>query len=715
MLKQMALTRFKSLKNFYLLFNKLINTFIMIFRPSVKFLIVVLFINVQLLSAQVVTKYWIYFKDKGNNIDNSLLLREGSPLYKKAQNQLTRRAIKRREKVLPSDQIVDAQDLPVNQSYIDSIKNIGGVYQQQVCWMNAASFKLTVAQFNAIKNFSFVKAVETVQRFNRKEILLSKDGNSILFPKLFSSDYGISFAQYDAVKIPEVHNLDITGEGVLVGMLDSGFRWRVHESLERTQVIAEHDFVNNDDTTANQMGDPYSQDMHGTYTMSLLGGYMPGKLIGPAYNSQFILAKTEYVPTETQIEEDWWAAGIEWMEKQGADVVSSSVGYDIFDNGNGYRWENGDFNGRTSVTSRAASRAARLGVVVANGIGNGGVGDGIRGTMSCPGDADTILSVGAISIPGSLAYFSSTGPTNDGRIKPDIVAPGVSIYGATTPGPTNYMYEQGVSSATPITAGIAALLLSARPELTPIQVRDAIRNTADRIEAIRFPNHPNNFVGWGKVNALSAISYHGPVFSHKPNIYLSDSTYQIQIKVLSKYGIRSESVLFNYSTDNTDQPTLVMNLENQLYYPTSGLYSITIPQQPKNSIIRFKINAADSGSNSYSTPSPTVGQFWEFTYGDSTIKPIVTNFSLSQNYPNPFGYRTIILFNSPIQTEGEVSVYNVIGQKVKTIYHGIINKGANPYYWYGLNDDGVNVASGVYFYRVRTKDFVADRKMLLSR
>src|SRR5689334_10852415 len=80
-----------------------------------------------------------------------------------------------------------------------------------------------------------------------------------------------------------------------------------------------------------------------------------------AFDADFILGKTEDIRSETEVEEDNWAAGIEWMEGQGADVVSSSLGYNIFDDGNGYTWANGDFNGRTSVTAKAAVRAARLG------------------------------------------------------------------------------------------------------------------------------------------------------------------------------------------------------------------------------------------------------------------------------------------------------------------------------------------------------------------
>jgi subtilisin family serine protease len=136
-------------------------------------------------------------------------------------------------------------------------------------------------------------------------------------------------------------------------------------------------------------------------------------------------------------------------------------------------------------------------------MGNEGNGDGIIGTLTTPADADSIISVGAVLYmepdSGMLAYFSSTGPTNDGRIKPDVVAPGVGV-AVLLPG-GSVMHGDGTSYSTPHAAGVAALVLSANPGLTPIQVRDALRNTATNASA------PNNYYGWGGVNALAAVNY----------------------------------------------------------------------------------------------------------------------------------------------------------------------------------------------------------------
>lgn len=668
-------------------------------------------VSTTILFSQENQKYWVYFKDKGRYSQQNGILQKGTTGYSLAAQQLTESALTRRAKVLPAHQLVDYQDLPLNESYITSIEQIGGKLQQKVRWMNAASFFLSKNQILQTQNFSFVEAVKPVARFYRKDLIDTGSVNNS-FQKTLGYDYGLSFAQYAAVKIPEVHELGINGEGVLVGMLDTGFRWRVHESLKNTNVIAERDFINNDDTTANQAGDPNGQDSHGTLTMSIVGSYMPGKIVGPAFKSNFVLAKTEYVPTETQIEEDWWAAGLEWMESRGADVVSSSLGYNIFDNGLGYTWDNGDFDGKTGVTTKAAARAARLGVVVVTAMGNERNGNGIRGTLLCPADADSILSVGAITIPGALATFSSTGPTNDGRIKPDIVTPGVSIYSAQIPGPATYGYSQGTSASTPITAGIAALVISARPELTPLQVRDAIRNTADRVEISRFPNHPNNFVGWGKANSLRALSY--------PSVHISENQTSIETFLTLSAGVIQDSVKMIYTVDVVSYDTLPLNPFALKPGRTIGRYRTNLSNIQNGAHVYFRIVGKDSNQNYFHLPEDTT-KIYSLIYGSTQVMldsfismPIPSSFVLNQNYPNPFNAGTTIRFESHHQEAGVLEIYNLLGQQILSVNLSI-NVGRNYFYWDTKNKNGNNSPSGVYFCQIRTNLFVADRKMVLIR
>lgn len=570
------------------------------------FLLTTLLVTLALSSAQISDnpkKYWVFFKDKGP-------LGKTSNAWRQAAEIVSRRAQERRAMRVRMTSVIDQEDLPLYPPYLDAIARRGGQLQKQSRWLNAASFFLTREQQQHIESLPFVERVTPVIVFYRRDEAAEPQSP---FPigQSGALDYGPSFSQNDMIGATKAHALGITGSGVLVGMLDTGFRWRIHEALQSSNVLAEHDFIQNDDTTANQVGDAPEQDAHGTLTMSVLGGYKPGQLIGPAFGVQFLLAKTEYVPTETRIEEDNWVAGIEWMESQGADVVSSSLGYNIFDDGSGYRWENGDFNGRTAVTSRAAVRAARLGVVVCTAMGNEGNGDGIRGTLLAPADADSILSIGAVNFSRRLAGFSSTGPTNDGRIKPEVVAPGVRVYGAL-PGQSSYAFISGTSLATPLAAASAALLLSARPDLTAQQVRDALLNTADTINVSSFPTRPNNFTGWGLVNVFNALSY--------PTLELVGQSNRIAVFVGSPNGVFSNAVNLYYRANSDSFQAIPMKRYHSIPNRSNGTFRTDISGFSPGTMIRFYIETQDSAGNRIRIPQDN-SQTFAFAFGTTTLLP----------------------------------------------------------------------------------------------
>jgi hypothetical protein len=256
------------------------------------------------------------------------------------------------------------------------------------------------------------------------------------------------------VNVPPVHNLGITGKGVLVASFDDGFEWKTHESLKGLNVLDEFDFINGDKNTAREKNQKYpeseSQGGHGTSTLSCLGGFKEGSLIGPAFNSDFILAKTEYVPSETPMEEDFWLEAAEWAEAYGADVITSSLVYKGFDKpytDNSYSYN--DFDGKTSIISIAGDIAAHYGIVVCNATGNYYQTD--PPSLGSAADGDSVIGVGAVDKKGVISSFSSNGPTSDGRIKPDVVAPGQSVYVARMGEGNYYDFSNGTSFSTPIT------------------------------------------------------------------------------------------------------------------------------------------------------------------------------------------------------------------------------------------------------------------------
>lgn len=448
--------------------------------------------------AQQAQRYWITFRDRGLHIDPSLV--EPQVLG------ISEHALWRRSKVLPPNKLIDELDLPVNQSYIDQLRSAGIVVRSTSRWFNAVSAELTRGQHASLASIPFVASVGPVAVFfKRQPETTTPTDVQPLFKKTSASgiDYGQSLTQLSNIKVVDVHSRGITGAGVIIGMLDDGFNQRrVHPALKNIQVIAEYDFVQRDSNTSRAPGEYITQGNHGAATLSEIGGFESGKLVGAAFGASFVLAKTEIDSVEIRLEEDLYVEGLEWLERLGADIVSSSLGYNDW-----YKYE--DFDGRTATTTKAARIAARRGVLLVTAMGNEGNYQDARtrstGTLIAPADADSIVSVGAVNSDGHIAGFSSTGPTADGRVKPEVVAQGVTAF--TVYGENSYQYVSGTSCSTPLTAGVAALVLSAHPSLTPMQVRDRLMMTARALydSAAGIVKHPNNFYGWGMVDAAKAV------------------------------------------------------------------------------------------------------------------------------------------------------------------------------------------------------------------
>lgn len=306
--------------------------------------------------------------------------------------------------------------------------------------------------------------------------------------------YGPGAWAVQQLDVPAVHRLGYRGAGVRIAMLDAGFN-TAHPYMAGAQIIAQRDFVNNDSIVADQPGDvPQGEMAHGTATWSLLAANQPGRLVGVAPDAQYILAKTEFTPTETRIEEDHWVAAVEWAESLSVNIISSSLGYLRFDDSSGYAYQqlSGDF----AVTTIAADSAAARGTLVVVAMGN--AGPALR-TLDTPSDAKGIVAVGATDSLGSVAPFSSRGPTSDGRIKPEVVAPGLAVRVAfITAGD---VVESGTSFATPLVAGIAALVQGTRPGQNAAALRRGL------LDAASFARAPDNNHGYGIPDALAALAF----------------------------------------------------------------------------------------------------------------------------------------------------------------------------------------------------------------
>jgi subtilisin family serine protease len=300
-------------------------------------------------------------------------------------------------------------------------------------------------------------------------------------------DYGLSQGQLQQINVPAVHAQGLHGEGVLIAVFDAGFNTLSHEAFAALDLAGTRDFVNGDLDVGD--GADRGEGSHGTETLSVIGGFRPGRLVGPAFAASFLLAKTENTDSETPVEEDNWAAAAEWAEGRGADVISSSLGYTTFDPPYA-SYTPADMNGRTAISTKAAELAASPG------------NDGLNtqhNTLGAPSDGPHVIAAAAVDQIGRRATFSSVGPSADGRIKPDVAAQGVTVIAAQPRTGSGYAGVSGTSFSCPLTAGVAALLVQARPGASVDAVGDALRTTASQA------SRPDTLLGYGIVDAAAAL------------------------------------------------------------------------------------------------------------------------------------------------------------------------------------------------------------------
>lgn len=435
-------------------------------------------------------KIWVFFKDKGFkdhlNYEHALAT---------MANKLTQGSIERRKKVLRKDNIITFEDVPVCEDYITKVKQLGVKIRTKSRWLNAISVEANTEQIDKIREFPFINEIKDVAVFRSQKPMEIEETRSsqYVISKVnnYNFNYGLSFDQLQHIRVPEVHQMGLSGKGVLICIMDTGFR-KDHEVFQYVNIVAERDFIFNDDDTQTDPNNPFdSSDRHGTFTWSNLAGFKEGKLIGPAFGADFLLAKTEYTLSERMVEEDYWVAAAEWADSLGAQVISSSLGYTKW-----YTIE--DLDGNTATITKAADRAVKLGIVVVTSAGNERTT--YWGYISPPADGDSVIAVGAYNIYfDALAFFSSPGPTYDGRIKPEVCASGVNNYSADNRSISNYKRVSGTSLSCPLVAGVTALILEQHPTWTPIDVRNALMYTASQHEL------PDNDLGWGIVDAYKAV------------------------------------------------------------------------------------------------------------------------------------------------------------------------------------------------------------------
>ncbi|MCK4537231.1 MAG: S8 family peptidase [Candidatus Krumholzibacteria bacterium] len=364
-------------------------------------------------------------------------------------------------------------------------------------YFNAVSVDVKVEDIESLLNLDFVIDVRSVRKYERAGRFLDlkttgNPSNEMLSDPWFTK-YGESLEQLAMTGSSDLLEAGYNGSGtvtgrdpVLICVMDTGFDLD-HEAFDFIDVLIEYDFVDYDSVTAQEENDFPDQARHGTTVLGTIAGYHQGDLIGPAWGARYILAKTEILGQEIEIEEDKWVAGIEWADSIGADIVTTSLGYSDW-----YTSESMD--GETALCTIAADIAVSRGIVVVNAMGNYGW-DGDT-SLIAPADGRNVIAVGALHRYGEIAGFSSRGPTADGRIKPDLVARGVDVHSVAYENVSGYGQYDGTSFAAPLIAGLCAQLLEIHPEWDPGILLEELKASASK------SNDPDNYYGYGIPSGL---------------------------------------------------------------------------------------------------------------------------------------------------------------------------------------------------------------------
>ena len=536
------------------------------------------------LPSDSLSSFWIFFRDKGPLEQGAFekILQEN--IFRFPERTILRRSLR------GNGVLSDFSDLPVYQPYLDSLKSTGVKIKTVSRWLNAVSVLATIKDMERIAEFGFVQRIQKVATFYRPlpEIeSKAPEYKKSLVPEIL--DYGPSYAQLLQIHVPDLHRLGYTGKGIRIGMLDTGY-FLHHRAfqylLDSNRIVATRDFINGGTYVEDPAG---QQTIHGTYTLSALAGYVQDTLIGPAYNSEFVLAKTEIVLQEIQIEEDRWVAGVEWEESLGVDIISSSLGYNDW-----YTWQGLD----TALCTRAANVAVSKGVVVVNSAGNE------RNLpwhyIIAPANGDSVIAVGAVDLNGNIASFSSVGFPWDfqrGKIKPDVCACGVGTFCASAAGTNLYTYVSGTSLSTPLVAGACALMLQADTTLKPMQLRDRLWRTAYGVSS------PDTLYGYGIVNAVRAAGFAYALVQTEKKIFAFPNLFEDDLAILVKVPQTSQVQfsIFNAAGEKVlkSNPSLY-DAENYVFFwkgknekneeVASGLYLVKVDIDGNSAIVKVYKN-----------------------------------------------------------------------------------------------------------------------------
>ena len=507
-------------------------------------------------------KYWIQFTDK-NNTPYSI---------DRPEEFLSERAMQRRAK---HGIALDEKDIPVNPSYLEAVKNTGATILNPSKWLNGVTIETYDASVvKSIENLPFVKKTRALYdeplkyMLKQESFLYETSVESVVRAEVARNHYGNAYTQIDLLNGVALHEMGYQGEGVWIGICDSGYEGvDVHEAFENMRaegrLIGTRDFVYKN-------GIVYSDDHHGTACLGLMAGYMPGTYVGTAPKASYFLCRTENINNENVIEEYNWVSAAEYMDSLGIDIINTSLGYISFDDSQ-MAHDYADFDGKTCIITIGAEIASSRGVLCVAAAGN--EGDNLFPYIGAPGDGKNVLTVGGVKADGERAVFSSIGPTYDGRIKPDVMS---FAYAVTVAAPGGGFYEgNGTSFAAPSMTGMLACYWQARPDASEGVIRSIIKESANNFMT------PNNQYGYGIPdfkNALDMLNLENcDIFSEKSlfSVFPNPSSGIVKLGLnsdekvdISVFDVMGKMIYsFDNQNDNiSDVDVFLSNLNEGVYF-----------------------------------------------------------------------------------------------------------------------------------------------------
>lgn len=417
--------------------------------------------------------YRVYFKDKG--FHKTEITAKDVSLSKKALENRKLRNIE-----------LDYSDLAVSKDYLKELQEKGARVNAISRWFNYALVEGLDAE--ALLAFDFVKRIESPKKYQVEFAHIDATNKT---SNVASLNYGMATTQIEMIRGQILHDFNLQGQGMTIAVLDGGFfgtdSGPAFDSLwMNNQILGTKSFVSAHPTI-------YEDGSHGTKVLSILGGYIDGQLIGSAPKANYWLLKSEKESTEFPVEMDNWMMAAEFADSVGADIITSSLGYNEFQGGNGDYVYN-DMDGNTTVVTKAADMAAKKGILVIVSAGNEGTSPWQH--ITAPADGDSVMAVGSVTNLENRSSFSSKGPTADGRIKPNVMAMGQAT--AFSNG-TFASIGNGTSFSFPVISGMAACLWQSNSSKSNMEIFNIIESSSSQA------NSPDNNYGNGIPNFEVAL------------------------------------------------------------------------------------------------------------------------------------------------------------------------------------------------------------------